>query len=97
MISKEQVEHIAKLARIELIEEEKEKFTKELSSILDYVEKLNKVDTSKVKPLAQVTGLDSVTREDKEVQSPKSKVQNKLLKEAPRKKDNYIQVPKILE
>jgi aspartyl-tRNA(Asn)/glutamyl-tRNA(Gln) amidotransferase subunit C len=65
---------------------------------LDYVEKLNKVDTSKVKPLAQVTGLDSVTRGDERKKDDKqSTTRDKLLGEAPRKKDNYIQVPKILE
>ncbi len=92
-----QVEHIAELARIELTEKEKEKFTKDLSSILDYVEKLNQIDTSEVEPIAQVTGLENVMREDKEIKSPKSKVQSKLLKEAPSKKGDYIKVPKILE
>ena len=98
MISKKQVEHIAKLARIELTEEEKEKFTKELSSILDYVEQLDKVDTSKVKSLSQVTGLESVMREDEQqkIENRKQKVE-KLLKEAPSKKGDYVKVPKILE
>lgn len=110
MISKQQVEHMAKLARIELIDQEKRKFQKELSSILDYVEKLNKVDTSKIERIAQITGLKDMMRDD-EVQSsrpkvedprrkasgPKSKVQSKLLKNVPSKKDNYIKVPKILE
>lgn len=96
MISKENVEHIAKLARIELTEEEKEKFAKELSSILDYVGQLNKVDTKNIKPISQVTGLENVTRED----NPKSKtrdLRSKLLKEAPSKKDNHFKVSKILE
>jgi len=104
MIDKKTVEHIAKLARIELTEKEKEKFTKELSSILDYVEKLKEVDTSQVEPVAQVTGLENVMREDKEVKSPpafakreKSKVRSKLLKQAPKRKGDYIKVPKILE
>ena len=106
MISKEQVEHIAKLARIELTEEEKEKFFKELSSILDYVEQLNKVDVAKIKGISQVTGLENVTREDDTKypglakRSGAGKIQNtryKLLKEAPSKKGDYIKVPKILE
>lgn len=98
MISKDQIEHIAKLARMELTEEEKEKFFKELSSILDYIEQLNKVDTSKVKGLSQVTGLESVMREDKaqKIENRKQKVE-KLLKEAPRRKGDYFKVPKILE
>jgi len=97
MISKEQVEHIAKLARIELTEEEKERFTKELSSILDYFEKLNQVDSSKVLPLAQVTGLEMVMRDDYVEKNKNWEIKDKLLKEAPSKKDNYFKVPKILE
>lgn len=103
MISKEKVKHIAKLARIELTEEEKEKFTKELSSILGYVEKLAKADTSGAKRIAQITGLENVMREDEtrgkrqETKDKKQEIRNKLLKEAPSKKGNYFKVPKILE
>jgi len=96
MISKEQMEHIAKLARIELAKEEKEKLTNELSSILDYFEKLNQIDTSKVGPINQVTGLLNITRGD-EIRSTKSEIRNKILKEAPSKKGDYYKVPKILE
>ena len=98
MISKEQIEHIAKLARIELTEEEKEKITTDLSSILDYVEKLNKVNTSKVEPISQVTGIDSVMREDEFKKNDKQlAARNKLINEAPKRKGDYFQVPKILE
>lgn len=98
MIDKEQVEHIAKLARIELTEEEREKFTKDLSSILGYVGKLNEVNTEKVKPISQITGLESVIREDEQqkIENRKQKTE-KLLKEAPKRKGDYFQVPKILE
>jgi len=58
------VRHIAKLARLKLSEEEVQKFTKELSSILGYVEILNELDTENVEPTAQVTGLTNVFRED---------------------------------
>jgi len=95
MIDKQQIEHIAKLARIELTEEEKEKFTKELSSVLDYVNQLNKVDTSKIEGISQVTGLENIIREDME-----DKIRDKrykLLNEAPKRKEDYIQVPKVLE
>lgn len=66
-LTKEQVEHIARLARLGLTPEEIEKYQTELSSILDYVEKLNEVDTENVEPTAQVTGLKNVMREDKVV------------------------------
>ncbi len=94
-ISKKQVEHIAKLARIELTNQEKEKFTKELSSILDYVEQLNKVDTKDIESIKQITGLKDVMRKDEAKKREKTK--DKLLKNVPIKKDDYIKVPKILE
>jgi aspartyl-tRNA(Asn)/glutamyl-tRNA(Gln) amidotransferase subunit C len=96
-ISSEQVEHIAKLARIELTEKEKEKFTNELSSILDYVEKLNEVDTKNIESIQQITGLNNITRSDIEIRNPKSEIRNNILNEASSKKDNYFKVPKILE
>src|SRR3989338_8594419 len=63
-ITKDQVEHIAKLARLELTEEEKAKMTKELGQILAYVEKLQEVNTDGIEPTAQVTGLENVFRKD---------------------------------
>lgn len=63
-LTKEQVLHIAKLARLTLTSEEVEKMTKELSSILNYIEILNEVDTSSVEPTAQVTGLTNALRKD---------------------------------
>ena len=63
-ISLEEVEHIAELARIELTKEEREKFSDELSDVLGYVEQLQEVDTKKIKPVSQVTGLVNVVRED---------------------------------
>jgi len=103
MISKEQVEHIAKLARIELGEKEKEKFSMEISSILDYIDKLNQVDTTKIEPISQVTGLENMTRND-EIRSSESlpcrqagEIRNNILEEAPAKKGEYFKVPKILE
>lgn len=96
MISKEQIEHIAKLARIELTEKEKEKFAKDLSSVLDYFEKLNQVDTKKIESISQITGLSNITRDD-EIRSKKSQIRDKILKQAPNKKGDYYKVPKILE
>jgi aspartyl-tRNA(Asn)/glutamyl-tRNA(Gln) amidotransferase subunit C len=59
-----QVLHIAKLARLTLKQEEIDKMTRELSSILSYIEVLNEVDTSAVKPTEQVTGLTNALRDD---------------------------------
>lgn len=63
-LTKDQVRHIAKLARLMLTEAEVEKFAKEMTSILQYVDMLTEVDTSKVQPTAQVTGQTNVFRED---------------------------------
>jgi aspartyl-tRNA(Asn)/glutamyl-tRNA(Gln) amidotransferase subunit C len=59
------VEHIAKLSRLELTSAEKEKFAEQLSDILSYVDLLNEVDTANIEPTAQVTGLENVMVEDK--------------------------------
>lgn len=63
-LTKDQVLHIAKLARLTLTSSEIDKMTKELSAILNYVELLNEVDTTNVEPTAQVTGLTNALRED---------------------------------
>lgn len=64
MLSKDQVKHIAKLANLKLTSAEINKFQKQLSEVLEYVEQLNKLNTKKVKPTSQVTGLESVFRKD---------------------------------
>ncbi len=63
-LSTDQVRHIAKLARLELSDEEVEKFARELSSILGYVEALQKIDTKGVEATANITGLAHQLRED---------------------------------
>ena len=59
------VAYVAKLANLPLKPEEKEKFEKQLSETLSYVEKLNSINTKGIEPTSQVTGLENVTREDK--------------------------------
>ena len=94
-LKKEQVEHVAKLARFGLTDKEKRKFQKELSAILDFVEKLKQVKAGKVEPTAQVTGLENVSRPDKG--RPKSKQERKkLLDLVPKTKDDYIKVRAVL-
>lgn len=65
-----QVRHIAKLARLTIHDDEVEKFAKELSAILDYIEKLKEVNTQGVEPTAQITGLSTVTRTDTVIERP---------------------------
>lgn len=96
MISEEQVRHIASLARLGLKEGEDKKFAGQLSEILSYVEMLNEVDTSDVKPTSQVTGLENVKRKD-EINHFSSK--DELLKctELPVEQDQIRVKPVITE
>ncbi|MDO8468278.1 MAG: Asp-tRNA(Asn)/Glu-tRNA(Gln) amidotransferase subunit GatC [Candidatus Peribacter sp.] len=69
-LSPTQVRHIAKLARLTLSDKEVSKFSRELTQILDYIEKLKEVDTKGVEPMSQITGLDNVTRTDTVIERP---------------------------
>lgn len=61
IISKNDVKHVAKLAKLELSDHEINKFSKQLSEIVTYVKELEKVDTSKVEPTSQTTGLENIS------------------------------------
>ena len=63
-ITKQQITHIAKLAKLEISEKEIAKFQKQLSNIIEYISKLDKVDTKNIKPTSQTTGLLDAKRED---------------------------------
>lgn len=64
-LSSNDTKHVAKLAKLELTEEETKKFQKQLSSVLDYIDELDEVDTKNIEPTSQTTGLTNVLREDK--------------------------------
>jgi len=93
-ISKQEVEHVAKLARLELSEQEKEKLTDQLSNILTYVETLNSVDTKGVEPTSHVLDIKNVMRDD--VVLP-GLTQEQALANAPDKAAGHYKVPKIIE
>lgn len=96
MITKKEVQHIAELARLGMAEADIERFQKDLSSVLEYVEKLKKVDVSKTMPTSHPFEIENATRPDAE--NPKSKTQNlKLLELAPEIKEGYIKVKSILK
>ncbi len=92
-ISKKDVEHVARLARLRLTEEEKEKFGKQLNRILEYVEKLNELNTENVESTLPVVPLKNVLRED-EIK-PSLPVED-VLSNAPDKKGKYFKVPRII-
>ena len=93
-ISKQEVEHVAKLARLEITDTEKEAFTQQLSAILTYVEKLNRLKTEGVEPTATVPGQTNVFREDK---ARPSLPAEKALANAPEQAGGFFVVPKIIE
>ena len=93
-ISIKDVEHIAKLSRLSLSEPEKKKFASELSFILDYVEQLNEVDTNKIEPTAQVTGLTNIMRED-EVEESDKEEREEILDQAPGRDGDFINVKSV--
>jgi len=92
-ISKEEVEHIAWLARIELSEKEKELFTEQFNKILDYFKKIDEVETEEIPPTYHVLDLVNVYREDKV--SP-SLPPEKILKNAPKKEKRFFKAPRIV-
>ena len=93
MLSKEEVLKIAKLARIALTEAEVEKFQKDLSTVLDYVEELKQVNVEGLKEVSQVTGLVNVQRDDVPVMADNHQ---EIFKNAPEMKDGYYKVKAIL-
>ncbi len=93
-LTEKEVEHIASLARINLNEKEKHKIAEDLGSILNYINKLNEVNTENVIPTAQVTGLENVFRQDQSRESIKDESQQ-LLSQFPHKKENYLKVKPV--
>jgi aspartyl-tRNA(Asn)/glutamyl-tRNA(Gln) amidotransferase subunit C len=93
-ITKHEVEKVAKLARLEITEAEKEAFAKQLSQILTHVEKLKQYDTKGIEPTATVLGQMNVFRDD--IIRPSLPV-DKALANAPEHEANRFLVPKIIE
>jgi len=96
MLTIKEVEKIALLARLELTKEEREKFSRQLSSILDYVEKLQEVDTVGVEETSQVTGLKNSTREDRAENSTEEEIRD-ILSNAPDKEEELFRIKNVFE
>lgn len=93
-LTRKQVEHVARLARLGLSEAEKDAFTEQLSRILEHVENMERLDTKEVPPTYHVVALENVLREDKPHQSLD---REKVLKQAPAAEAGCFKVPKITE
>lgn len=88
------VEKIARLARIKVTDEEKTKFSQELSDIMQWIEQLQDVDTDGVEPLTSVVDMTLYQREDKITDG---NVQEKVLANAPETTEGFFVVPKVVE
>lgn len=95
-LSKQEIQGIAKLARLDLTEAELEKYGGQLSAVLSYIDQLKEVDVKGVEPTAQVTGLENVLRED-EVKNWDEKEIEEALKDAPEKEGRFIKVKRVIE
>jgi aspartyl/glutamyl-tRNA(Asn/Gln) amidotransferase C subunit len=97
MLTDAEVNHIAKLARIELTDEMRERMKRDLSNVLEYIELLNAADVSGVEPLYQVTGLQNQTRPDDHRGDfvMDEQLAEYLIKQAPSHKDGLVKVKAI--
>ena len=93
-ITREEVEKVALLARLDLTEDEKDIFTGQMDAILAYVDKLNELDTSGVIPTAHAVPMENAFRDDEE--RPSIGVDNALAN-APERADGFYRVPKVIE
>ena len=94
IISDETIEYVGILAKLELSEEEKEQAKKDMGDMLDYIDKLNELDTSSVEPMSHVFPVNNVFREDVVVNGDDSV---NILKNAPEEKDDSFVVPKTVD
>ena len=93
-IDKDTVKHISKLARISLDENKVENLSKDLTSIMKFIESLNKLNTDKTTPLTSIINASLTSRKD-EVKD--GKISDQILKNSPEKNDEFFVVPKVIE
>jgi len=93
-IDKDTVKHISKLARISLDEKKINNLSKDLSSIMKFIEKLNELNTDKTTPLTSIIYASLKSRED-EVKD--GKIRDQILKNSPEKNEEFFVVPKVIE
>ena len=93
-LDREQIEHLAKLARLEVHEDEKQKFETQLGSILEFIGVINEIDTSLVEPLEHVVPLHTVLRVD-EVKVCSAETRDGIINGFPEKTDDLLKVPAV--
>ena len=95
-LTKNEIKHIAELARLELTEDELKKYGSQLSGVLNYIDQLKEVDTKDIEPTAQVTGMTNILRED-EVKDWNKKEIEEALKDAPEREGRFLKVKRVIE
>ncbi|GEL08537.1 Asp-tRNA(Asn)/Glu-tRNA(Gln) amidotransferase subunit GatC [Salisediminibacterium halotolerans] len=93
-ITKEQIEHVAHLARLSFTDEELNEFTDTLGQIIEFAEQLNEVDTDGVEPTSHATEVHNVLREDETKPSP---ARENSMRNAPDQENGQYKVPSVLE
>ena len=93
-IDKNTVKHISKLARISLDEKKISRLSKDLSSIMKFIEKLNELNTDKVTPLTSIIDASLKSRED-EVKD--GKIRDQILRNSPEKNEEFFVVPRVVD
>ena len=93
-IDKETVKHISKLARISLEEKKVDNLSKDLTSIMKFIENLNKLNTDKIEPLTSIINASLKSRKD-DVKD--GKIRDQILKNSPEENKEFFVVPKVIE
>jgi len=93
-LDKDTVKHISKLARISLNDKKIDSLSKDLSSIIKFIERLNKLNTDNVKPLTSIIDASLKSRKD-EIRD--GKIRDQILKNSPENNDEFFVVPKVVE
>ena len=94
MLDDKSVEYVAKLARIEISKEQKDSLGKQLSKIIDYIDKLKELNVEGVMPMRDVHSCESILRQDK---AKDSCMQKDILKNSPSSWEGYFKIPKVIE
>lgn len=92
-ITAAEVEHVAQLARLRIDDKDAERLTEQMNSILSYMEKLNKLDTEGIEPMAHALNLDTPYRED---EARPSLENDEALGNAPQRDGSFFLVPKVI-
>jgi len=96
MFTEKDLEHIAWLSRLELSQEDKNKYAPKLNSVLDYFGELDEVDTEGIEPTYHVLQLSNIFREDEISVPTKSLSQEEALSNAPKKQDGFFKAPRMM-